>query len=86
MYVMEQHLAQLRQTGLVTVVDGKPLAIGSHSKDPDCAWGRAGRSYAKGALRQVWGLLWFGVSERVQDTGTKVLKVRHSEGPPEDGA
>ena len=56
MHVMEQHLAQLRPTGLVTVVDGKPLVVGSHSKDPDCAWGRAGRSYAKGyKLHAVYG-------------------------------
>ena len=56
MYVMEQYLVQLRKTGLVTVVDGKPLAIGSHSKDPDCGWGRAGRSYAKGyKLHAVYG-------------------------------
>lgn len=56
MHVMEQHLAQLRQTGLLTVVDGKPLVVGSHSKDPDCAWGRAGRSYAKGyKLHAVYG-------------------------------
>lgn len=48
MNVMEQHLLQLQQPGWITVVDGKPLVVGSHSKDPDCDWGRAGRSYAKG--------------------------------------
>jgi hypothetical protein len=56
MYVMEQHLAQLRQVGLIAAVDGKPLVVGSHSKDHDCAWGRAGRSYAKGyKLHAIYG-------------------------------
>jgi hypothetical protein len=54
--VMEQYLRQLRPSGLVAIVDGKPLTVGSHSKDPDCAWGRAGRSYAKGyKLHAVYG-------------------------------
>lgn len=54
---MEQHLIQLQQTGFVTVVDGKPLTIGSHSKDPDAAWGPVGKSYAKGyKLHAVYGL------------------------------
>ena len=47
LHVMEQHLVQWRQNGWVAVVDGKPWVVGGHSKDPDCAWGRAGRSYAK---------------------------------------
>ncbi len=56
LYLMEQHLIQLRQTGWVNIVDGKPLVIGSHSKDPDCAWGRAGRGYAKGyKLHAIYG-------------------------------
>jgi hypothetical protein len=56
LYLMEEHLLQLWQTGWVNVVDGKPLVVGSHSKDPDCAWGRAGRSYAKGyKLHAVYG-------------------------------
>lgn len=56
MHVMEQRLIRLRQTGLVAIIDGKPLVVGSHSKDHDCAWGRAGRSYAKGyKLHAVYG-------------------------------
>lgn len=56
LHLMEQHLVQLWQPGWVNVVDGKPLVVGSHSKDPDCAWGRAGRSYAKGyKLHAVYG-------------------------------
>ncbi len=57
MYLMEQYLARLRPAGIVTVVDGKPLVVGSHSKDPDCAWGRAGRGYAKGyKLHAIYGV------------------------------
>jgi hypothetical protein len=56
LYLMEQHLIPLWQSGWVKVVDGKPLVVGSHSKDPDCAWGRAGRTYAKGyKLHAVYG-------------------------------
>ncbi len=40
----------------MTLVDGKPLVLGTHSKDPDCAWGRAGHGYAKGyKLHAVYG-------------------------------
>ncbi len=45
---MEGALLKLQSNCLVKVVDGKPLVVGTHSKDPDCEWGRAGRSYAKG--------------------------------------
>jgi hypothetical protein len=56
LYVMETMLLQLQKPDWVKLVDGKPLVVGSHSKDPDCAWGRAGRSYAKGyKLHAVYG-------------------------------
>ena len=56
LYVMEQQLLKLRSDGWVTMVDGKPLVVGTHSKDPDSAWGRAGRGYAKGyKLHAVYG-------------------------------
>jgi hypothetical protein len=45
---VEAHLASLRQGGYAKVVDGKPLVVGTHSKDPDAQWGRAGSGYAKG--------------------------------------
>lgn len=55
--LMEQHLLQLQQDGFVSLVDGKPLVVGSHSKDPDCAWGQAGRGQAKGyKLHAIYGL------------------------------
>ena len=45
---MERRLAELDDGGWVMLVDGKPLVVGSHSKDPDAAWGRARRGWAKG--------------------------------------
>jgi len=56
LYVMEQCLIKTCKPGWVAVVDGKPLVVGSHSKDPDCAWGYAGRGYAKGyKLHAIYG-------------------------------
>ncbi len=45
---MERQLAALEGGGWVMLVDGKPLTVGGHSKDPDAAWGRARRGWAKG--------------------------------------
>jgi Transposase DDE domain len=45
---MERRLAALSGGGWVMLVDGKPVLVGSHSKDPDAAWGRARRGWAKG--------------------------------------
>ncbi len=58
MHVMEQEIIKLQDdNGWVAAVDGKPLVVGAHSKDPDCKWGRAGpRSYAKGyKLHAIYG-------------------------------
>jgi hypothetical protein len=44
---MERQLATLAG-GLVMLVDGKPLLVGSHSKDPDAQWGHVRRGWAKG--------------------------------------
>jgi hypothetical protein len=44
----EQHLAALQSNGWVKCVDGKPLTVGSHSKDPDAPWGRLRRGWGKG--------------------------------------
>ena len=48
LHVMDQALLKLQDTGWIAKIDAKPLVVGSHSKDPDCEWGRAGRGYAKG--------------------------------------
>lgn len=41
---------------LALTVDGKPLLVGSHSKDPDAAWGRGRRGWAKGyKLHAIFG-------------------------------
>ena len=45
---MEGVLAGLNSDGFVMLVDGKPLLVGSHSKDPDARWGRVRRGWAKG--------------------------------------
>lgn len=53
---MEQRLKSDPQGGLLFVVDGKPLLVGSHSKDPDAHWGRARRGWAKGyKLHAIYG-------------------------------
>lgn len=49
LHVMEQHLGRLSAgPEWVSTVDGKPLVVGTHSKDGDSRWGRAGRGFAKG--------------------------------------
>lgn len=56
MGAMERCLLRLQGHGWVKVVDGKPLIVGTHSKDPDCEWGHAARSFGKGyKLHGVYG-------------------------------
>jgi len=45
---MEHELAALDSGGFVMLVDGKPLMVGSHSKDPDAHWGHIRRGFGKG--------------------------------------
>lgn len=53
---MEQCLLRLTPEGWVWFVDGKPLAVGNCSKDPESRWGRAARGMAKGyKLHAVYG-------------------------------
>ena len=53
---MEQRLVSMDSGGVVKLVDGKPLTVGSHSKDPDALWGRVRRGWAKGyKLHAVYG-------------------------------
>jgi Transposase DDE domain len=53
---MEQRLAPLADDRWVLLIDGKPLVIGTYSKDGDAAWGRVGQTYAKGyKLHAVYG-------------------------------
>ena len=76
LHLMEQHLLQLRQGGFVNVVDGKPLVVGSYSKDPDSAWGRGGSGQAKGyKLHAIYGsaplpLRWEITPMNVSETDT----------------
>jgi len=56
LHVMEQVLLKSQEPGWVAAVDGKPLVVGPHSKDPDCPWGHASRGYAKGyKLHAIYG-------------------------------
>jgi hypothetical protein len=57
LHVMERRMVQLPgRKDWVTIVDAKPLVVGTHSKDSDSRWGRAGRGYAKGyKLHAVYG-------------------------------
>jgi len=48
LYAIESRLVELQNDGLVLEVDGKPLPLGSHSKDPDAEWGHVRRGWAKG--------------------------------------
>jgi len=53
---MEGRYASLERPGFVLLVDGKPLVVGTHTKDRDAKWGRAGRGYAKGyKLHAIFG-------------------------------
>jgi hypothetical protein len=53
---MEGRLASLQRGGFVLLLDGKPLVVGTHSKDRDATWGRAGRGYARGyKLHAIYG-------------------------------
>jgi len=53
---MEGQLASLQHGGFVWLIDGKPLVVGTHSKDRDASWGRAGRGFAKGyKLHAIYG-------------------------------
>lgn len=49
LHQMEEQMASHQQNGeWVLAVDGKPLVVGSHSKDPDAQWGHVRRGWAKG--------------------------------------
>lgn len=45
---VERRLAARDGGGWVLLVDGKPLTVGPYSQDPEAAWGRARRGWAKG--------------------------------------
>jgi hypothetical protein len=57
LHQMEKRMASLQQNGQwVLAIDGKPLLVGSHSKDPDAHWGHVRRGWAKGyKLHAVYG-------------------------------
>jgi DDE family transposase len=56
LHAMELQLVSLERGGFVYLVDGKPLTVGSHSKDRDARWGRASTAFAKGyKLHAIYG-------------------------------
>jgi hypothetical protein len=57
LHVMGERLVQLPgRKDWITIVDGKPLVVGSHSKDADSHWGHVGRGFAKGyKLHALYG-------------------------------
>jgi Transposase DDE domain len=57
LHEMEKRMATpLQSGGWVRTVDGKPLVVGSHSKDPDAEWGHVRRGWAKGyKLHAIYG-------------------------------
>jgi hypothetical protein len=53
---MERCLTSDSRGGLLFMLDGKALLVGSHSKDPDARWGRTRRGWAKGyKLHAIYG-------------------------------
>jgi hypothetical protein len=46
--LMEERKVSTMFAGLVRTIDGKPLLVGSHSKDPDAEWGHVRRGWAHG--------------------------------------
>lgn len=53
---MESQLSVDVQDRLVWSIDGKPLPIGAHSKDPDAKLGFSGNGFSKGyKLHAIWG-------------------------------
>lgn len=73
LHAIERQLGGLQSHGLVLAVDGKPLLVGSHSKDPDTEWGHVRRGWAKGykfhalygngCIPERWELVTLNVAE-----------------------
>ncbi len=47
-HALEQRLRARQEPALVAFLDGKPLPVGGHTKDPDAAYGRGAGVMAKG--------------------------------------
>lgn len=56
MQTVESQIGPFDASCWVRLIDGKPLTVGTYSKDPDATWGYAGQSFAKGyKLHAVYG-------------------------------
>jgi hypothetical protein len=73
MQAIEGRMAPVNRSCWVRLIDGKPLIVGTYSKDPDASWGCVGQSFAKGyklhalygheTTPDVWELAPLNVSE-----------------------
>lgn len=53
---LEEQLRGTKYSGLISIVDGKPLFVGGCSKDPDARWGYGAGMTGKGyKLHTIWG-------------------------------
>lgn len=53
---LEEHLRGTKYSGLISIVDGKPLFVGGCSKDRDAHWGYGAGMKGKGyKLHTIWG-------------------------------
>lgn len=70
-----RHMQRGQTRGLVSIIDGKALPVGPHSRDPDARWGRGASGLAKGyklhliagknGRIEAWSIQPLNVDERV---------------------
>src|SRR5262249_19861154 len=70
-----RHLQRGQGRGLLSIIDGKALPVGPHSRDPDACWGRGASGLAKGyklhliagknGRIEAWSIQPLNVDERV---------------------
>lgn len=80
MQAIEGRVAPVNASCWVRLIDGKPLLVGTYSKDPDATWGSVGKSFGKGyklhalygpqTTPDVWELAPLNVSE--PEVGTRL--------------
>lgn len=72
---VQRHLRRGQRRGLLSIIDGKALPVGPHSRDPDARWGRGAGGLAKGyklhlvsgnhGRIEAWSVKPLNVDERV---------------------
>ncbi len=81
MQAIEGRCVAVNSSCWVRLIDGKPLVVGTYSKDPDATWGRLGQGFAKGykmhalygseTTPDAWEIAPLNVSE--QEVGTRLI-------------